>query len=80
MSPKISSKTYHFLSKVKNFPHLNYEFFYIFYAFLINLPEMKGKSPSCLFETSHMYDAVVNLIINIGKIQNFYSSCGMMHL
>ena len=51
MGPKISSKTYHFLPKFQNLPHLNYEFSYIFYIFLINLPEIKGKSPWCPFET-----------------------------
>ena len=34
MSPKISSKTYHFLPKFQNLPHLNWEFSYIFYTFL----------------------------------------------
>ena len=41
---------------LRNLPHLNSEWFYIFYTFFpINLPEMKGKSLWCLFETYHMY-------------------------
>ena len=55
MSHKISSKTYSFLPKFWNLPHPNEEVSYIFYAFLKNLPEMKGKSPWCPFETYHMY-------------------------
>ena len=54
MSPNISSKTYYFLPKFRNLPHLNKEFSYIFYTFLINLPEIKGKTPCWVFETYHM--------------------------
>ena len=52
---KISSKTYHFLPKFWNLPDLNEEFPYIFYTFLINFPEMKGKSPWCPLETYQMH-------------------------
>ena len=55
MSSKISSKTYHLLQKFRNHPHLNAEFYYICYTFLITLPEMEGKSPCWPFETYHMY-------------------------
>ena len=55
MGSKISSKTYHFLPKFWNLPDLNEEFPYIFYTFLINFPEMKGKSPWCPLETYQMH-------------------------
>ena len=42
---KISSKMYHFLSRIQNLPEMNQEFSYIFYTFFINLPEMEEKSP-----------------------------------
>ena len=57
----ISSNIYHFLPNSQNLPYLTKEFSYIFYTFLINLSEMKGKSPSCPFETYHMYEYDVNL-------------------
>ena len=55
MSPEISTKKYQFLSKFRNLPNQKSEFSYIFYSFLTNLPEIKGKSPWCPFETYHMY-------------------------
>ena len=50
-SRKISSQTV--TKKFKS--HLNEDFSYIFYTLFIKLPEIKGKSPSCPFETYHMY-------------------------
>ena len=48
MSHKIgknSYKMYHFLAKNQNLPEMNQEFFYTFYTFFTNLPEMEKKSP-----------------------------------
>ena len=42
---EISSKMYHFLTKIQNLPEMNQEFSYIFYTFFKNLPEMEEKSP-----------------------------------
>ena len=61
---EISSKMYHFLTKIQNLPEMNREFSYIFYTFFKNLPEMEEKSPWFLFQTHHMYD---------GKIHNYRS-------
>ena len=41
---KISSKMYHFLTKIQNLPEMNQEFSYIFYIFFKNLPEIEEKS------------------------------------
>ena len=54
MSHKISSKTYHFLPNFWNLPHVNEEFSYIFYTFLINLPEMKGISLMTFWNLLHV--------------------------
>ena len=48
----ISSKTYHFLPKFWNLPHLNEEYSYILYI-LLNLSEMKTL-PDAPFEHYHM--------------------------
>ena len=42
-------------TKILNLPHLIEECSYMFFTFFINLPEMKGKSPRCSFETYHLY-------------------------
>ena len=41
MSPKISSKTYHFLPKFQNLPHQLRIFLYILYIF--NSPEQSSR-------------------------------------
>ena len=65
MSPKISFKTYHFLPKFGNLPDLNKEFSYIFYIFLINLPEMRKENlPDALLKLI-TYAAVVVTLTNL---------------
>ena len=68
MGHKISSKTYHFLSKFWSRLHLNEEFSYIFYTFFKNLPEMKGKSPWCLWNLLHEWSCLYDPFNNISIV------------